>query len=879
MKKNRLISVREDGAQTESSGMGREVRNVSVRGHGRRRHKGGETPAEAAVMSAHPVGAGHESAGASDGEKAKRDRRKAGAAVDKTVAAVAKAGAAASKAVAAVAKTGAAATKARATVAKGGAATTKGGATVAKGGAATTKTGAATTESSARGVGREGAGAGDGEKATRGRRKAGAATTESSARGVGREGAGAGEKATRGRRKAGAATTESSARGVDREGAGEKAKRGRRKAGATTTKGGTAVAKAGAAVSKAVAAVAKGGAKDGRFESAGAGARRGGRRPASRADEPVYTYAAGAFTDNGKYGSVVANAGRRPIEILIPKKHFGGASSGDTVVAEITGHAGAANMMEGCISEIISRAGEPGGDILAVIRQHGLSKGFPERVQRDADAIPDEIRACDLEGRRDLRYEKIFTIDGADSKDFDDAVSIKGLAGGRYRLGVHIADVSHYVTEGGALDREALKRGTSIYLLDQVAPMLPVSISNGICSLNEGVDRLTLSVDMIVGPSGEVEDYEIYESVIRSKARLVYGDVSDLLEAAGGGAASRPTDPPDGRALSGAEKCAALRDELLLMGELAEILYECRKARGSIEFDIDEANIRLGGDGAPIHISVAERRAANKMIEEFMLLANETVAKRYHGKRIPFVYRVHEKPDAEKLAEFRKFLEGIGVSMKGGAIRPRPSDFNSLLEQIKGRPEENVINMMMLRTMKKACYSAECDGHFGLSLKYYCHFTSPIRRYPDLMIHRIIKESMRGAIKSKRREELKKMVIHAAEKSSETEMGALELEREVAKMKKAEYMQSHLGEEFDAVISGVVSFGFFVGLPNTVEGLVRVDRLRDDYYVHEPERYRLVGESTGKTWTLGDTVRVTARSADSLRREVDFELVSDEAWE
>ncbi|MDR1134688.1 MAG: ribonuclease R [Clostridiales Family XIII bacterium] len=576
----------------------------------------------------------------------------------------------------------------------------------------------------------------------------------------------------------------------------------------------------------------------------------------------AYSHAAGEFRDHGRYGLVTSKLGKETVRIVIANRNKGEAQDGDTVEAEIIDYADYTDSMQGRITEIISRGGEPGGDILAVIRQHGLSIEFSEAVEAEAASVSGGICENDLVGRRDLRDETIFTIDGADSKDFDDAVSVKRLEGGGYKLGVHIADVSHYVVEGSELDKEALNRGTSIYLLDQVAPMLPVSLSNGICSLNEGVDRLTLTIDMMVNASGEVEAHELYESVIRSKARLVYGDVSDLLENA---------------ALSGTEKCAALRSELLLMGELAEVLYERRKARGSIEFDLDEASIQLNSEGIPVEISVADRRAANKLIEEFMLLANETVARRCHGKRLPFIYRIHQKPDPDRLTEFRKFLEGMGIKMKGGVERPRPSDFNAMLEKIKGRPEENVINTVMLRTMKKACYGVECDGHFGLALKYYCHFTSPIRRYPDLMIHRIIKENLRGSITMKRRDALAKKADYAADRSSETEKSALDLEREVEKMKKAEYMRYHIGEEYDAVISGVTSFGFFIGLSNTVEGLVHIDTLMDDYYVYDAAKYRLEGESSGKKWTLGDAVKVKAESVDVSRREVNFTIVYEKA--
>jgi ribonuclease R len=496
-----------------------------------------------------------------------------------------------------------------------------------------------------------------------------------------------------------------------------------------------------------------------------------------------------------------------------------------------------------------------------MIRQHGLSKEFPRPAEDEAGRIRQSVTAKDIAGRRDLRSRSIFTIDGADSKDFDDAVSIKKLDGGKFLLGVHIADVSHYVREGSELDKEALKRGTSVYLLDHVAPMLPISLSNGICSLNEGVDRLALSVEMTVASDGKVVRHEIFESVIRSKARLVYGDVSDIIE-------------KNDKALR--KKYSPILNDLLTMQELAEILRRRREKRGSIDFDLDEASIKLNEDGIPILVSIAERRSANRLIEEFMLLANETVARECHGLGLPFIYRVHERPDADKLAEFKKFLGGFGLSLKGGADKPQPAAFNRLLEDIKGRPEENVVNTVMLRSMKKAFYGVNCDGHFGLALKHYCHFTSPIRRYPDLMAHRIIKCNMRGEVLGKRREAIEEAARFAADRSSETERGALELEREVEKMKKAEYMSYHIGEAYDAIISGVAAFGFFAGLANTVEGLVRVESLQGDHYVYEAEKYRLIGERTKKAWTLGDPVKVVVESVDVDMREVNFAVAVEE---
>ena len=547
-----------------------------------------------------------------------------------------------------------------------------------------------------------------------------------------------------------------------------------------------------------------------------------------------------------------------PREILVAKSDFGDASPGDKVLVKLTKRTVLpAEAAEGRIIEIIAAADEPGGDVLAAVRRFGLSKDFPQKVEAEARRAGQSVSEADLAGRRDLRDERIFTIDGADAKDFDDAVSVRRRAGGGYVLGVHIADVSHYVKEGSRLDKEALHRGTSIYLLDQVVPMLPVSLSNGICSLNEGVDRLTLSVDISIGADGELLGHTIYESVIRSKARLVYTDISDLLE---------DGDP----AL--AARYAEIHEDLRLMAALAELLQKRREARGSIDFDLDEAKISLDKSGIPVLVSVAERRTANRMIEEFMLLANECVAEEYCRGEFPFVYRVHERPDAERMTEFKTFIGGFGLTLKSDPANVRPAALNELLSAIKGKPYENVVNTVTLRSMQKAFYSAECKGHFGLALRYYCHFTSPIRRYPDLLVHRVIKENLRGGIAAERRGILRERAETAALRSSETERRAIELERDVEKRKKAEYMSYRIGECHDAVISGVSSFGFFAGLANTVEGLVHMNTLTDDYYIYDPAHYRLVGERTGRVFALGDTVRIRVTKVDVGRREIDFAL-------
>ena len=567
---------------------------------------------------------------------------------------------------------------------------------------------------------------------------------------------------------------------------------------------------------------------------------------------------AGFFDKGKKFGFVVPVDRKHNEDIYIPKKAFSGAKNGDIVVAAITGYPDRKNSAEGKITGILARAGEPGGDIKAIIRQRGLFFTFPSKAAAQAKAISKAgVGEQDMAGRRDLRGENIITIDGADSKDFDDAVSVKRLDNGNFLLGVHIADVSHYIGEDSPLDKEALKRGNSVYIINQVVPMLPKELSNGICSLNEGEDRLTLSVDMEITPEGDITEHNIYESVIRSKHRMVYTDVSDIIE-------------NDDREL--AAKYSDIYDMLMDMKELAQILRSKREAAGSLDFDLDEAYITLDEKGVPVSVNLCERRTANRMIEEFMLAANKTVAEQFFWLELPFVYRVHEKPDAEKMQEFRTFLMGLSIRLKGEGGNIHPKALNEVLEQVAGTSYENVVNTVMLRSMKKAFYSTECEGHFGLSMKYYCHFTSPIRRYPDLIIHRIIKEYLHGGIDDERIAVLSKKTQEAAETSSVTERAAIELERDVEKMKKAQYMSYHIGESFEGVISGITGYGMYVELENTIEGLVRLDRMYDDYYDAYPEQYRIVGQRTNKVYSLGQRVTVIVSDADYYEGTIDFKL-------
>ncbi|MDF3000925.1 MAG: rnr [Bacillota bacterium] len=568
----------------------------------------------------------------------------------------------------------------------------------------------------------------------------------------------------------------------------------------------------------------------------------------------------GTFEKSKRFGFVVADDRRINDDIFVLRKDFNGAKSGDKVVVKITKYPDKSDNAEGRIDEIISKSGEAGGDIKALIRQYQLTKEFPEKVEAETKRIPLKISEEEIRKRIDLREKTIITMDGADAKDLDDAVSVEKLDNGNYLLGVHIADVSHYVREGTQLDKEALKRGNSVYLIDQVIPMLPKLLSNGICSLNPAVDRLTLSVNMEIDSKGKVVNHDIYESIIHSKERMVYGVVSDMLE-------------KNDKTLI--DQYQDIYQDILLMDELAKILRKARDQRGSLDFDFDEAYIKLNEQGIPTSVETAERRVANRIVEEFMLIANETVAEHFYWMEVPFVYRVHESPSLEKIEEFKRFIGSFGLILKGNLDNIHPKALNEIIKNIEGKPEEHVVNTVMLRSMKKAFYGTDCEGHFGLGVKYYSHFTSPIRRYPDLIIHRIIKETIHGKLDAKRIKSLKKKTEKAAEISSGTERQAQELEREVEKLKKAEYMSYHVGEVHEGIISGVANFGFFVEIENTIEGMVRVDYLNDDFYDYEASKYRLIGRRTNKIYGLGDKVNIKVHSVDLLNREINFTVAEE----
>lgn len=570
----------------------------------------------------------------------------------------------------------------------------------------------------------------------------------------------------------------------------------------------------------------------------------------------------GTFEQSGNFGFVVPDEGRIYHDIFVSQSECMNACNGDKVVVEITRWPQNRRSPEGRIIEVLGRRDAPGVDILSIIKKYRLPLEFPQEVINHAAKIPQEVTADDLEGRKDLRAWKTVTIDGADAKDLDDAISIEKLSDGTYSLGVHIADVSHYVEERSPLDREAFDRGTSVYLVDRVIPMLPPELSNGICSLNAGVDRLAMSVVMQVDGSGRVKKYDIFPSVINVNERMTYENVRRILV-------------EDDLGLK--ERYADFVEEFKLMEELCLILREKRLARGAIDFDFPEGKAILDESGRTLEIVKRQRSIAEQLIEEFMILANETVAEHMYFLEVPFIYRVHEEPDSEKVQELNEALHLFGYHIKGSETGIHPKAVQEIVSLVQGRPEDKVVSTMILRSLKHARYEAEALGHFGLASKYYSHFTSPIRRYPDLEIHRVIKDSLQGRIDRKRLEYLNERMPTSADQSSIRERVAEEAERECLDLKKAEYMEQHLGEIFEGVISSVLSFGFFVELPNTVEGLVHVSTLTDDYYSFWEKEMVLFGQHTKKTYRIGDPMRIQVVRVDVDQRQIDFEITEDEA--
>ena len=571
----------------------------------------------------------------------------------------------------------------------------------------------------------------------------------------------------------------------------------------------------------------------------------------------------GTYQLNRDFGFVISDNPKFSKDIFIPRKEAAGIKNGDKVIAVITDYGSKNKNPEGKIKENLGNIRTPGTDILAIVKSFGIPSEFPEKVMKQAQRVPDHVLDADRDGRLDLRHLQTVTIDGEDAKDLDDAISLT-KEGDIYHLGVHIADVSNYVQYNSALDKEALKRGTSVYLADRVVPMLPERLSNGICSLNQGEDRLALSCLMDINEKGKVVSHQIAETVINVNERMCYTDVKNILE---------DTD----------EDAKKRYEELIplffMMKELSGILRNSRHHRGSIDFDFPESKIILNAAGKAIDVKPYEANVATKIIEDFMLMANETVAQEYCTEEIPFVYRTHDNPDPEKVESLLTLLHNQGVKIQKAKEEITPKEIQQIIESIEGLPNEAMISRLVLRSMKQAKYTTECSGHFGLAAKYYCHFTSPIRRYPDLQIHRIIKDNLRGRLmREGRTEHYAEILDEVARQSSVCERRADEAERESDKLKKAEYMSYHLGEEFEGIISGVTGWGLYVELPNTVEGLVHVNTLRDDYYIFDQETYELRGEMTKKVYKLGDKVRVRVADADKMLKTVDFELVSN-VWD
>ncbi|MEY8338407.1 ribonuclease R [Lachnospiraceae bacterium 62-35] len=567
----------------------------------------------------------------------------------------------------------------------------------------------------------------------------------------------------------------------------------------------------------------------------------------------------GLYQKNKNFGFVIPDQIKIGRDIFIPQGKDMGAVSGHKVIVKVTDYGSSDRKPEGVVTEIIGHINDPGTDIESLVRAYGLPEEFPLEVMKQAERIPEQVEEKDKAGRLDLRALPMVTIDGEDAKDLDDAVSLvkESRDGGEtvYHLGVHIADVSCYVAEGSPLDREAIKRGTSVYLADRVIPMLPHRLSNGICSLNAGEDRLALSCLMDIDSKGRVIGHRIAETLIYVDRRMTYTAVNAIV-----------TDR-DSAVRKEYQEFTELFDQ---MKELSDLLREQRQKRGAVDFDFPESRIILDERGRAVDIRPHERNAATKIIEDFMLAANETIAEDYFWQEIPFLYRSHEKPDPEKIKRLALFINNFGYTLKLHQGEIHPGELQSLLTKIEGTAEEALLSRLILRSMRQAKYTAENTGHFGLSARYYTHFTSPIRRYPDLQIHRIIKENLKGGLSEKRRVHYERLLPEAAVQCSVLERRAEEAERETDRMKKCEYMEDRIGEEFDGVISGVTNWGFYVELPNTVEGLVHVNELQDDYYVFDEEHLELRGEMTNRSYRLGQKIRVEAIGTDKFARTIDF---------
>lgn len=569
----------------------------------------------------------------------------------------------------------------------------------------------------------------------------------------------------------------------------------------------------------------------------------------------------GTFSDNKSFGFVMADDKRIPHDIFIPKNKKNGAVSGHKVLAQITKYPEERNSAEGEITQILGHENDPGIDIITIIYKHGIKMEFPDKVLEQAKHAPETVSADEIAARRDMRDETIVTIDGADAKDLDDAIHVHKKDNGNYVLGVYIADVTYYVPENTVMDKEAYERGTSVYLVDRVIPMLPHRLSNGICSLNPHEDRLAIGCEMEIDQKGNIISHDVFESVIQSKARMTYTDVNAIL-------VNEDTELM--------KQYAAFVPMFQEMEQLASVLREKRFDRGAIDFDFKEAEVLVDADGNAQDVVIRERSVGERLIEEFMLAANETVAEHFHWMDVPFIHRIHEDPDEEKLHSFFEFIAGLGYHVKGSAGEIHPQTLQKVLDTAKGESEEMVVSKMMLRSMKQAKYDPESIGHFGLATDYYTHFTSPIRRYPDLIVHRLIRtylfqKRMNEKTITKWKEQLPEITQH----TSSMERAAVDAERETDDLKKAEYMAGKIGETYTGVISSVTNFGMFVELNNTVEGLVHVSNLIDDYYHFDQKSYALIGEITKKMYQIGDEVTIVVDDVNIEERTVDFMLTDD----
>ncbi|EGQ4484111.1 ribonuclease R [Staphylococcus pseudintermedius] len=567
----------------------------------------------------------------------------------------------------------------------------------------------------------------------------------------------------------------------------------------------------------------------------------------------------GTFSEARHFGFVVPDDKRIMQDIFVPKGQELGAVEGHKVLVQITQYSDGTNSPEGQISAILGHKNDPGVDILSIIYQHGIEIEFPDDVLKEAENVPETIQPDELKGRRDLRDELTITIDGADAKDLDDAIAVKKLDNGNTELTVSIADVSNYVTEGSALDREAYDRATSVYLVDRVIPMIPHRLSNGICSLNPEVDRLAMSCRMEIDAQGQVVKHEIFESVIHSNARMTYDAVNRIIT--------------DKDAVTRAQY-----PEIVPMLDLAQTLSQqliaMRKKRGEIDFDIKEAKVIVNEEGIPKEVVTRERGEGERLIESFMLIANETVAEHFNQMEVPFIYRIHEQPKSERLRQFFDFITNFGIMVKGTGEDIHPSTLQNIHEEIAGRPEDMVISTMMLRSMQQARYDADNLGHFGLAADYYTHFTSPIRRYPDLIVHRLVRKYLiEKSMDGRAMHEWEEKLPQIAEHTSNRERRAIDAERDTDELKKAEFMIQHIGDEFEGVISSVANFGMFVELPNTIEGMVNMQNMSDDYYRFDERQMALIGERKAKVYRIGDVVKVKVIHVDVDERQIDFQIV------